>query len=154
MNKKLTLILTSSRENNGYLDEGFWWVMRVGIGRCHEELEVRTDSNSLLAEGEFQAVVGLDELLEQDGLKRWIEFSSNIFDEDPLSGTQSHFKCLREVGVAHLQHVDTSFVHIRVTQILDIFICLSLRIDHQRPSARLLDDNTILYRRIIFRKAS
>lgn len=88
-------------------------------------------------------------LFQEDGIQGWIELLSNVLEQHWLAELDGVFEGPEEVGIGELDDVDAA----TDLHLLDPFVGLALRVDAERPSSRLEDDNTVFEGEVVGRQA-
>lgn len=88
-------------------------------------------------------------LFQEDGIQGWIELFSYVLEQHWLAELDGVFEGPEEVGIGELDDVDAA----TDLHLLDPFVGLALRVDAERPSSRLEDDNTVFEGEVVGRQA-
>lgn len=74
----------------------------------------------------------------------------DVFEQNPPAELHAQLHILHQVLVADFHHLDALLVFF--TEVLDVLVCLRLRVDHKRPAAPLVNDDTVFSGRVVLRQ--
>jgi hypothetical protein len=138
----LESVLRDGEVEERHLDRGLGRVVRVGeLGR-HVEGEVSVVGDGVLADTDDLGAALLEGLLEQDRLERGVELFAEVLENDGLAEPDRVLERAEEVLVTHLDDLERAIL----LHVLGPLVRLPLRVDHQRPSPRVGEDQPVLHR--------
>eukprot|EP00964_Phaeocystis_antarctica_P055484 scaffold32640_cov63-Phaeocystis_antarctica.AAC.2 len=123
-----------------HLDGDLGHVVRVAqLGR-HEELEVLVVLDGAVAQLDRHDASRLEDLLKQHGLEHRVELLAHVLEQRGLAELQRVLEHAREVAVGELERDQAELA----VAVLDPLVGLHLRVDHERPAARLRDHDAVV----------
>jgi hypothetical protein len=72
-------------------------------------------------------------LLQKNGFKSRIKLFTNVLKQDPFSELDGQFEISQKISFRRFEHIEACFYSL--AHILDEFVGLGLRIDHEWPSS-------------------
>ena len=134
---------------NGNLYTDLRGVVRVPELGGHIEGEVRMIRNDIVTNLDDVVASVLEDLLQEQWLKCRLKLLSYVLQQHRTSKPHSILKSPKIVFLTELDHVQTPIL----LHVLDPIVCLTLRVDHQRPATGLAEDDCILRGLGVRRKA-
>lgn len=124
--------------------------MRVRQSCCHEKFEWFAICYCFLTNCYRIGWTCFDNFLQKNRFQRRIQLVSNSFQKYPFTKLDGKLNSSHKCRFCGFNNIETLFV--LSSQIFDEFICLILRVNHQRPSSGLVNNDTIFSRCVIFWK--